>query len=370
MPLQCTHQADDGTTHLSRIQDVLIAEDGRCPVRRRPGRLGRLQPLALNRSEPLQLDGKPLFTDTSSTLAATLPSRSRSFNPDASSGGRPASVRAERTAAPLPRTARASASARPSPCRSMGRLPRTRFLSCTLAWRSAPYTGVAASRRSWNWQSGCDTPSRAFGHRRADRVLTVGDDADNRDDWLIALALKGLLGLSVELAQVILARRKKASGQQNLAGKHIAEEPEDLVANIGLPAVAGQHDSPGRSGDPPQPRQVGPREGEQLVVAVQEVGHMARADRHAAADEFGVVPRDAAVLGRAERIPIKAMTSSPNSDLGRSMAPSGSGRTGTPSCVTPCKMTTVRRFLSAVQRGRSQLGQRRVEVVSFRSRVG
>ena len=42
------------------------------------------------------------------------------------------------------------------------------------------------------------------------------------------------------------------------------------------------------------------RQGQQLVVAVQEVADAARADRHAAAGQLGVDLRDAAVLGMAE----------------------------------------------------------------------
>ena len=42
------------------------------------------------------------------------------------------------------------------------------------------------------------------------------------------------------------------------------------------------------------------RQGQQLVVAVQQVADAARADRHAAADQLGVDLRDAAVLGVAE----------------------------------------------------------------------
>ena len=59
------------------------------------------------------------------------------FEPEASRGGRPSSVRALRTAAQSPRTTSASGSLRPARRRSMGRTPRTRFFSSFLAWRSA-----------------------------------------------------------------------------------------------------------------------------------------------------------------------------------------------------------------------------------------
>ena len=74
-------------------------------------------------------------------------SRSRSFSPEAASGGRPSSVRALRTAPQYPRMTSAAGSDRPSTARSIGRILRTRFLSSFLACRAASNTGRAASRR-------------------------------------------------------------------------------------------------------------------------------------------------------------------------------------------------------------------------------
>ena len=88
------------------VQALLVAQDGRRAVdpaeghaHVRPERLGRLQALRQDHSQPRQLLRGPLFTATRSRLAATAASRSTSFNPDASRGGRPSSVNAERTAA-------------------------------------------------------------------------------------------------------------------------------------------------------------------------------------------------------------------------------------------------------------------------------
>ena len=73
------------------------------------------------------------------------------------------------------------------------------------------------------------------------------------------------------------------------------------MADVGLQAVDGQDHPPGLRRDPPQPRSASEqRQGQQLVVAVQEVADAARADRHAAADQLGVDLGDAAVLGVAE----------------------------------------------------------------------
>ena len=72
------------------------------------------------------------------------------------------------------------------------------------------------------------------------------------------------------------------------------------MADVGLEAVDGQDHPPGLGRDPPQPLGVRAGQGQQLVVAVQQVADAARADRHAAADQLGVDLRDAAVLGVAE----------------------------------------------------------------------
>lgn len=64
-------------------------------------------------------------------------SRSCNFSPDASSGGRPSSVNALRTAEQYPRTTSAAAPAYPSTRRSIRRTPRTFFFNSFLACRSA-----------------------------------------------------------------------------------------------------------------------------------------------------------------------------------------------------------------------------------------
>ena len=69
------------------------------------------------------------------------------------------------------------------------------------------------------------------------------------------------------------------------------------MADVGLQAVDGQDHPAGGRRHPPQPLGVGEREGQQLVVAVQQVGDGAEAERHAAAGQVGVDLGDAAVLG-------------------------------------------------------------------------
>jgi hypothetical protein len=81
------------------------------------------------------------------------------------------------------------------------------------------------------------------GHRVADRGLAVGDDPGDRH-------LQGALDLGEQLGQVALGRGEQAPGQEHLAGDHVADDPEDLVTDIGLEAVDGQDDPAGLGGDP------------------------------------------------------------------------------------------------------------------------
>jgi site-specific DNA recombinase len=130
-------------------------------------------------------------------------------------------------------------------------------------------------------------------HRVADRGLAVGDHPDDRHR-------QRLLDLLDQPRQVVLTGRQQAFGQQHFAAEDVAQDPEDLVADVRLQAVDGQDDLAGLLGDPAQPGGIGAGQGQQLVVAVQQVADATRADRHAAADQLGVDLREAAVLGVAE----------------------------------------------------------------------
>jgi hypothetical protein len=77
----------------SRFVDPAEGQRDRRPQRRRGLEAAVDQPLQLP-----QLRGQPPFSAARPRLAETAPSRSRSFSPLASSGGRPSSVRALRTA--------------------------------------------------------------------------------------------------------------------------------------------------------------------------------------------------------------------------------------------------------------------------------
>jgi hypothetical protein len=135
--------------------------------------------------------------------------------------------------------------------------------------------------------------TEGIGHGLADRGLPVGDDPGNRHRDRV-------LDLEKEFGQVGLSRGEQAFGQEDLTGEDVADDPENLVADIGLEAVDGQDHSPGGGRDSVQPSCIGARQGEQFVIAIEEVGDGPLADGDAAAGELGVDLRDAAVLGVSE----------------------------------------------------------------------
>ena len=129
--------------------------------------------------------------------------------------------------------------------------------------------------------------------RLADRVLPIGDHADDRD-------AERLLDLGEEPGQVVAAGGQEAPGQEDLAAEAVAQDPEDLGADIGLPAVEGQDHTALARGDAPEALGIREGEGQQLIVAVQQVGDAARADVHTPIDQGAVDLGDAAVLGVAQ----------------------------------------------------------------------
>src|SRR3954464_10485349 len=93
---------------------------------------------------------------------------------------------------------------------------------------------------------------------------------------------------------------RQALGQQDLAGEAVAQDPEDLVADVGLQAVDGQDDAALVAQQRREPLGVGGGQGAEFVIAVQQVGDGADGDDDAAAGQRAVDLGDAAVLGVAE----------------------------------------------------------------------
>src|SRR5262249_32296692 len=89
-------------------------------------------------------------------------------------------------------------------------------------------------------------------------------------------------------------------GQEDLAGEAVAQDPEDLVADVGLQAVDGQDHAALLAQEGMQSLAVDRGQGAQLIVAFQEVADRAEGDSNAAARQFLVDLGDAAMLGVTE----------------------------------------------------------------------
>ena len=129
--------------------------------------------------------------------------------------------------------------------------------------------------------------------RLADRVLAVGAHAGARH-W------QGLWHLGDQARQVLGGRRQEALGPEDLAGEAVAQDPEDLVADLGLPAVDGQDDATLVTPQRLPAVGVGAGPGVACIGAVQEVGDGAHGHHEAVAGPFAVDFGEAAVFGVAE----------------------------------------------------------------------
>jgi hypothetical protein len=149
-------------------------------------------------------------------------------------------------------------------------------------------------------------------------VLAVGDDGGDGDR-------QGAPDLAQQGGQVLLPGGQQAAGQQDLARQAIAQHPEHLVADVGLQAIDGQDDPALFRQQALEPGVAGQGDGQQLVVAAQQVADGALGDGQAAAREAAVDLGGGAVLGVAQGA-VRATTSRPNSCRGGASAPSASGR--------------------------------------------
>src|SRR5205823_7569315 len=87
----------------------------------------------------------------------------------------------------------------------------------------------------------------------------------------------------------------------DLAAEAIPEDPEDLMADIGLHAIDRQDDAALDAGHVPEAFGIGQGQGEQLIIAVQQVGDTPLADGHSSAGQLPIDLGDTAMVGVAER---------------------------------------------------------------------
>src|SRR5262245_6658556 len=107
--------------------------------------------------QPRSCLGQGPLCATRSRRAVMAGRRAGRVSPEAARGGRPAAVRARRTAPQAPRPPAASGALRPARRRALGRPPRTRFVRACVAWRTASAMGVAAARREGKGHHGWGT---------------------------------------------------------------------------------------------------------------------------------------------------------------------------------------------------------------------
>src|SRR4051812_28244894 len=102
-----------------------------------------------------------------------------------------------------------------------------------------------------------------------------------------------------QAGQFVTGRRQQRPGQQDQPRQAIADDPQHLMANIRLKTVDRQNDPALAL----QRRAMGRRPsrgGDQFVVALEQVGHAAFADRHAAPGQLLMDLWDAAMLAIAQ----------------------------------------------------------------------
>src|SRR3954464_10029225 len=126
-------------------------------------------------------------------------------------------------------------------------------------------------------------------------MLAVADYADDRNPN----SGQFRRNLAQQTGEIGAGRRQQGAGQQDQSGQALADHPQHLVTNIRLKAVDRQ-DRPALALQGLAMRRRPGRGGDQLVVALEQVGHAAFADCHAAPTQLPVDLRDAAVLAIAQ----------------------------------------------------------------------
>ena len=248
------------------------------------------QPLQLVRARP----AAPLSPRPGPGSRRSRVSRACSFSPDASSGGRPSSVRALRTApsstrGPPPPRGRPGPRRRRSISRTLPDLLLQLLLGVPVGLVDRP-GGLA---QVVELAQLVRHPGERLGHRLADRVLAVGHDPGDRHP-------AGVPHRGQQLGQVLLPGRQQALGQQDLADRQSRMTHSTSCPTSGWSPSMARITFPCAASTLLQPAVVGQGDGEQFVVPVEQVGDGPLGHGHPAADEVGADLGDGPVLGVPE----------------------------------------------------------------------
>jgi hypothetical protein len=132
-----------------------------------------------------------------------------------------------------------------------------------------------------------------LGDRLADGGLTVADHAHDRH-------AHGGHGLAQQPRQILGPAGEQAAGQHDDAGRAVADDPQHLMANIRLHSVQRQNDPPLLGQELLQRAALHQPGGEQLVIAVEQIGDAALGDGDAPGGEHRVDLGHAAMLAVAQ----------------------------------------------------------------------
>jgi hypothetical protein len=123
--------------------------------------------------------------------------------------------------------------------------------------------------------------------------LAIGDNGHDGDG-------EDLAYLADQGSDVLDGSRQETSGQQHLAAEAVPQDPEDLVADMGLQPVDGQDGTALGKQERTETFRIGGRNRAEFVVAVEQVADRPFGDHDPAAAQFGVNLGYAAVLDISE----------------------------------------------------------------------
>ena len=132
-----------------------------------------------------------------------------------------------------------------------------------------------------------------FCNGTADGQLAIRNEADNRYRQALPHGPE-------QDGEVRLGRGQHTAGEEDFPREAVPEDPQYLMADVRLKAIEGQDDSALHLGDPLQAGGISEREGEQCVVALEQMGDRPWGDGHPAVAQVLMDFGQATVLCIAE----------------------------------------------------------------------